>query len=56
MHQTFEAALEINLLHANQKGADHNRTFGKYLKSLIYLKLLFILFHLITESELKFLT
>ena len=25
MHQTFEAALEINLLHANQKGADHNR-------------------------------
>ena len=25
MHQTFDAALEINLLHANQKGADHNR-------------------------------
>jgi len=25
MHQTFEAALEINLLHANQEGADHNR-------------------------------
>jgi len=25
MHQTFEAALEINLLHANQVGADHNR-------------------------------
>ena len=25
MHQTFEAALEINLLHANQAGADHNR-------------------------------
>ena len=26
MHQTFDAALEINLLHANQAGADHNRT------------------------------
>ncbi|NEQ28267.1 MAG: hydrogenase nickel incorporation protein HypB [Microcoleus sp. SIO2G3] len=26
MHQTFSAALEINLLHANQQGADHNRT------------------------------
>jgi hydrogenase nickel incorporation protein HypB len=25
MHQTFDAALEINLLHANQKGADRNR-------------------------------
>jgi hydrogenase nickel incorporation protein HypB len=25
MHQTFEAALELNLLHANQQGADHNR-------------------------------
>jgi hydrogenase nickel incorporation protein HypB len=25
MHQTFDAALEINLLHANQTGADHNR-------------------------------
>jgi hydrogenase nickel incorporation protein HypB len=25
MHQTFEAALEINLLHANQAGANHNR-------------------------------
>ena len=25
MHQTFDAALEINLLHANQVGADHNR-------------------------------
>jgi hydrogenase nickel incorporation protein HypB len=25
MHQTFDAALEINLLHANQQGADHNR-------------------------------
>ena len=25
MHQTFEAALEINLLHANQAGADRNR-------------------------------
>lgn len=25
MHQTFDAALEINLLHANQAGADHNR-------------------------------
>ncbi|NES23266.1 MAG: hydrogenase nickel incorporation protein HypB [Symploca sp. SIO3E6] len=25
MHQTFNAALEINLLHANQTGADHNR-------------------------------
>ena len=27
MHQTFDAALEINLLHANQKGADHNREY-----------------------------
>ena len=26
MHQTFDAALEINLLHANQAGADHNRS------------------------------
>ena len=25
MHQTFDAALEINLLNANQTGADHNR-------------------------------
>ena len=25
MHQTFDAALEINILHANQAGADHNR-------------------------------
>ncbi|MEM1366660.1 MAG: hydrogenase nickel incorporation protein HypB [Cyanobacteria bacterium P01_H01_bin.15] len=25
MHQTFDAALEINLLHANQAIADHNR-------------------------------
>jgi hydrogenase nickel incorporation protein HypB len=25
MHQTFDAALEINLLHANQTGANHNR-------------------------------
>ena len=25
MHQTFAAALEMNLLHANQQGADHNR-------------------------------
>jgi hydrogenase nickel incorporation protein HypB len=25
MHQTFDAALEIDLLHANQTGADHNR-------------------------------
>jgi hydrogenase nickel incorporation protein HypB len=25
MHQTFDAALELNLLHANQEGADHNR-------------------------------
>jgi hydrogenase nickel incorporation protein HypB len=25
MHQVFDAALEINLLHANQAGADHNR-------------------------------
>ena len=25
MHQTVDAALEINLLHANQAGADHNR-------------------------------
>lgn len=25
MHQTFDAALELNLLHANQSGADHNR-------------------------------
>ncbi|MGA7932107.1 MAG: hypothetical protein WCA35_00870, partial [Kovacikia sp.] len=24
MHQTFDAALGINLLHANQAGADHN--------------------------------
>ncbi|WNZ25730.1 hydrogenase nickel incorporation protein HypB [Leptolyngbya sp. NK1-12] len=26
MHQTFDAALGIDLLHANQAGADHNRT------------------------------
>lgn len=26
MHQTFDAALELNLLHANQAGADHNRS------------------------------
>lgn len=26
MHQTFDAAIEMNLLHANQRGADHNRT------------------------------
>ncbi|MEM6452244.1 MAG: hydrogenase nickel incorporation protein HypB [Cyanobacteria bacterium P01_D01_bin.105] len=26
MHQTFNAALEMNLLHANQHGADENRT------------------------------
>jgi hydrogenase nickel incorporation protein HypB len=25
MHQTFDAVLGINLLHANQEGADHNR-------------------------------
>jgi hydrogenase nickel incorporation protein HypB len=25
MHQTFDAILEMNLLHANQAGADHNR-------------------------------
>lgn len=25
MHQTFDAALGVNLLHANQTGADHNR-------------------------------
>jgi hydrogenase nickel incorporation protein HypB len=25
MHQTFDAAIEFNLLHANQEGADHNR-------------------------------
>jgi hydrogenase nickel incorporation protein HypB len=25
MHQTLDAAMEINLLHANQAGADHNR-------------------------------
>ncbi len=25
MHQTFDVALGINLLHANQKGANHNR-------------------------------
>ncbi len=25
MHQTLDAALEINLLHANQSGANHNR-------------------------------
>lgn len=25
MHQTFDAALGINLLHANQEGANHNR-------------------------------
>jgi hydrogenase nickel incorporation protein HypB len=26
MHQTFDAALGIDLLHVNQTGADHNRT------------------------------
>ncbi|MBF2004932.1 MAG: hydrogenase nickel incorporation protein HypB [Chlorogloeopsis fritschii C42_A2020_084] len=26
MHQTFDAALGINLLHANQQGAEHNRS------------------------------
>ncbi|MGD1855959.1 MAG: hydrogenase nickel incorporation protein HypB [Leptolyngbyaceae cyanobacterium] len=26
MHQTFDAAIEMNLLHANQRGADHNRS------------------------------
>ncbi|OKH14337.1 hydrogenase accessory protein HypB [Fischerella major NIES-592] len=31
MHQTFDAALGINLLHANQQGADHNRShFDKW--------------------------
>ena len=31
MHQTFDAALGINLLHANQKGAEHNRAhFDKW--------------------------
>ncbi len=25
MHQTFDAAIELNLLHANQEGADYNR-------------------------------
>lgn len=25
MHQTFDAAIELNLLHANQAGANHNR-------------------------------
>ena len=31
MHQTFDAALEINLLHANQEGANHNRAhFDKW--------------------------
>jgi hydrogenase nickel incorporation protein HypB len=25
MHQTFDVALGVNLLHANQQGADHNR-------------------------------
>ena len=25
MHQTFDAAIELNLLHANQEGANHNR-------------------------------
>ena len=27
MHQTFDAAIELNLLHANQSGADQNRAF-----------------------------
>lgn len=27
MHQTFDAVLEVNLLHANQKGADFNRAY-----------------------------
>ena len=27
MHQTFNAAIELNLLHANQEGADHNRAY-----------------------------
>lgn len=26
MHQTFDVALGVNLLHANQEGADHNRS------------------------------
>lgn len=31
MHQTFDAALGINLLHANQQGAEHNRAhFDKW--------------------------
>ncbi|WP_193199484.1 hydrogenase nickel incorporation protein HypB [Nostoc sp. MG11] len=31
MHQTFDAVLGINLLHANQQGADHNRAhFDKW--------------------------
>ncbi len=31
MHQTFDAALGINLLHANQQGADHNQAhFDKW--------------------------
>ncbi|MDZ8183511.1 MAG: hydrogenase nickel incorporation protein HypB [Nostoc sp. ChiSLP02] len=31
MHQTFDVALGINLLHANQQGADHNRAhFDKW--------------------------
>ncbi len=31
MHQTFDAALGINLLHANQAGAEHNReNFDKW--------------------------
>lgn len=31
MHQTFNAALEMNLLHENQQGADHNRAhFDKW--------------------------
>ena len=27
MHQTFDAALEIDLLHVNQEGAEHNRQY-----------------------------
>ena len=27
MHQTFEAAIELNLLHANQEGANYNRAY-----------------------------
>ena len=30
MHQTFNAALEINLLHANQEGANHIYLSSKF--------------------------